>query len=245
MTPLTPLIWGGSTAARPINNLGEIAGDTSSGLQTGFLWRNGATTPIDTLGGSHTWVHGINDLSQVVGASDVPENAQHAFLWDNGAMTDLGTLPGGIFSGANDINNAQVIVGSSETGTCDPTVTVTCRRISHAVLWRDGVMADLNELIVPAPGWVLNSALAINENGEIIGYGTVAGARRSFLVRPLPPPAGRPRPRPAAQAPRALPATPSAPPHRRRQRGADAAAIGACAASDCAVPSVAGKPRRR
>src|SRR6185436_14323250 len=43
----------------------------------------------------------------------------------------------------------------------------------RAVLWRaDGIAIDLNSLIDPASGWVLNKATAINDLGWLEGIGT-------------------------------------------------------------------------
>jgi probable HAF family extracellular repeat protein len=55
---------------------------------------------------------------------------------------------------------------------------------SHAFLWNDGVMSDLNDLIPPDSGWVLFSAAAINDVGQIVGWGLYNGAGRAFLLMP-------------------------------------------------------------
>jgi hypothetical protein len=53
-------------------------------------------------------------------------------------------------------------------------------------LWTpDGTMYDLNRLIDPASGWVLQSALAVNAHGQIVGHGTWRGQSRAFLLMPL------------------------------------------------------------
>ena len=45
-------------------------------------------------------------------------------------------------------------------------------------------MQDLNDLIPPNSGWVLILANAINNKGEITGYGTIDGANHAFLLTP-------------------------------------------------------------
>jgi hypothetical protein len=45
-------------------------------------------------------------------------------------------------------------------------------------------MLDLNNLIAPASGWVLNTARAINKSGQIVGTGTVGGHSHAFLLTP-------------------------------------------------------------
>ncbi len=49
-------------------------------------------------------------------------------------------------------------------------------------------MVDLNTLIGPASGWILNSANAINDLGQITGTGTFDGVNRAFLLTPVPEP---------------------------------------------------------
>jgi probable HAF family extracellular repeat protein len=49
-------------------------------------------------------------------------------------------------------------------------------------------MVDLNNAAA-APGWTLEQATAINDNGQIVGYGVNAsGQRDAFLLTPSPEP---------------------------------------------------------
>ena len=50
-------------------------------------------------------------------------------------------------------------------------------------------MTNLNSLIDPGSGWGLYSAQAINDNGQIVGYGNFAGQTEAFLLTPVPEPA--------------------------------------------------------
>ena len=52
----------------------------------------------------------------------------------------------------------------------------------RAFLWRNGEMTDLNTLIPAGTGWVLESAAGVSEGGQIVGYGTLSGKRRAFLL---------------------------------------------------------------
>jgi uncharacterized protein (DUF2252 family) len=45
-------------------------------------------------------------------------------------------------------------------------------------------MRDLNSLISPTSGWVLEAATVINDAGQIAGVGRLNGARRIFLLTP-------------------------------------------------------------
>ena len=46
-------------------------------------------------------------------------------------------------------------------------------------MWRDGTPIDLTTL-VGAPGWILTSAMAINDVGQIAGAGMHNGQVRAF-----------------------------------------------------------------
>jgi hypothetical protein len=53
----------------------------------------------------------------------------------------------------------------------------------HAALFGIGQsLIDLNELIDPLLGWTLREATAINEKGDIVGYGVSNGDIRAFLL---------------------------------------------------------------
>src|SRR5262245_36870048 len=130
-------------------------------------------TNLGTLGGPSSTPTAINDVGQVVGSSETSDGATHAFLWQNGALTDLGTLAGAGFSSyATGINNLGQVVGYSTT-VGDPNY--------RAFLWQSGTMTDLNSLIPADSGWVLRNAAAINEAGQIVGWGMLSGQQRAFL----------------------------------------------------------------
>lgn len=161
--------------AQGINNIGQIVGwsrvDPISDYHA-FLWSNGSMQNLGTLG---TWAipSGINDSGQVTGNSWVPSGFPHGFLWSNGSMQDIGILPGGVNSSALGINNHAQIVGTSA---------------DHAFLYSSGVMQDLNDLVViPASGWTLQVATAINDAGQIVGWGINSnGQQHAFLLNPIP-----------------------------------------------------------
>ena len=131
---------------------------------------------LGTLGSSISAASGINASGQVAGTSKIAgDRINHACLWEKGAITDLGTL-GGANSIAWGINTAGQIVGIAAT-----------QAGSHAFLWSDGMMRDLNQLIPPGSGWELTVAFSINDAGQIVGRGSYNGqALRSFLLTPNP-----------------------------------------------------------
>ncbi len=110
----------------------------------------------------------------IVGSLWAPgSTTTRAFYYSNGVMTDLGTL-GGASSDARGLNDDGDVVGTAQNAAGQP----------RAFLYRSGVMTDLNTLVPPGTGWVLESAAAISNGDQIVGYGTFNGKRRAFLLTP-------------------------------------------------------------
>jgi probable HAF family extracellular repeat protein/T5SS/PEP-CTERM-associated repeat protein len=168
-------LGGNKSAAHDINNVGQIVGTASiaGDRMHAFLWQNGTMQDLGTLVGDYSEALAINNAGQVVGISSAA-SGWHAFLWD-GAMHSLGTL-GGLESRATDINEHGQVVGESIIGD---------QRRYHAFLWENGQMKDLNELVPAASGWVLVSAEAINNHGQIVGWGSISGQTHAFLLTPI------------------------------------------------------------
>jgi probable HAF family extracellular repeat protein len=93
-------------------------------------------------------------------------------------MQDLGTLAGDFLSVApccHTINNRGQVVGFSLPGPLGS---------GRAFLWQDGVMFDLNTLVPKGSPWYLQQALSINDDGQIVGFGTIGGNVHAFLATP-------------------------------------------------------------
>ena len=168
MTDLGTL-GGNFSAGYAINLSGEVAGfaDTSTG-QEASLWNGqnmtGLGVPLDSA------ANGINDSGQVVGDWETTSAGLQPFLDSNGTITDL---PEPRFVATSNLgcaadainNNAQI------AGTCWGWNRKLALIYADLVLWQNGTVTDLGTL-----GGERSTAAAINDNGQIVGYGTALGS---------------------------------------------------------------------
>lgn len=168
----------GGTDSEPtgLNQNGEIVGFSSlsgDAMTHPFLWKNGQLKDLGTLGGNNGTTNWINDRGEIAGKADLPGPAPQdhdAVLWREGRKIDLGTFPGDSCSNAYFVNMRGQVVGTSEKrDLCHMGVG------EHAFLWQHGHMIDLNTVIPPGANLQLTYAVAINERGEIAGYGVPTG----------------------------------------------------------------------
>lgn len=162
-----------------------------------FLWHNGVATPLPLLGGNNGTVGGINNEGQAVGFAengvrdpDCPGKPAangngpqvldfEAVIWGPGPgeIHELEPFPGDTVGMALGINDSGQVVGA--TGTCATTQLPGPIAGSHAVLWeKDGSVHDLGNLggtANPAVAGMGNAALAINNQGQVVGTSALAG----------------------------------------------------------------------
>ncbi len=166
-----------------------------------FLYSDGKTTDLGSLGGTHTVPASINSSGQVIGVSttDINRSIYHTldgstyngFLYSDGQMTSLGTLPVGTHSTATAVNDSGQIVGSANTAdfidaidgmtgkaySSEPGFVESDRGFNpedHAFLYSNGQMTDLGTL-----GASSSTATAINDSGQIVGF--LNNASNAFL----------------------------------------------------------------
>jgi len=165
----------GGTDSEPkaMNERGEVVGYSTlpgDSTQHPFLWKKGKLTDLGTLGGNSGDVNWINDEGEIAGKADLPGSAPQlhdAVLWRHGKAIDLGVIPGDSCSNAYYINSHGQAVGTSENFDLCQVPTG-----QHAFLWeKGGPMRDLNALIPPGAELSLTFAVAINDRGEIAGFG--------------------------------------------------------------------------
>lgn len=173
-------------SALGINDSAQVVGfGYFSDGQHAYLYQSGTATELRDLVppsgsglGANTPGLAINDAGQVVGeGKNEDTGALNAFLFSNGGYTDLGTLPGQATSTANAINDLGQVVGTSYNS------NTAFNNDSHAFLYSQGQMTDLNVFLPVGSGWVLQSATDINDHGQVIGYGTFNGLpNQTFLL---------------------------------------------------------------
>jgi probable HAF family extracellular repeat protein len=181
MLDLGTLPGGTESLGEAINEYGQVTGsaDTAHLCCHTFIYSKGKMSDLGTLpGGSLSIGLAINRHGEITGYSDstgVSGGDYHAFLYSNHTMKDLGTLPGISSTHGTGINRYAQVVGYADTAGNN----------FHAFLYRNGTLYDLNNLIPAGSGWVLQMAQAINDRGQITGFGFHDGKGRAFLLNPI------------------------------------------------------------
>jgi uncharacterized membrane protein len=177
--------------ATDVNDAGRVVGLGADGP---FLYEGGVTQNLTGLPNAEGLR--INSAGQIIGnyspcGGDDPCDSVKGLLYDplSGLNLDLTAgfiLPAGAeFAGSDEalgINDAGQVVGRVFLNIIDPGGS---NFLGHAFLFQDGVMLDLNGLIPADGGWVLESATAINNRGQIVGtaFGP-EGRMRGVLLTP-------------------------------------------------------------
>ncbi len=183
-------LGGDGGTAQGINNKGQLVGTIDSDgnlndtfVNTAVLWEKtkGAyeLKNLGTFGAAQASLRDINDAGQIIGAKSNGLSGTAAvtnpfILFDknkdgkytNDELTDLGSL-GGKTGSVGAVNAFGTVVGASQLA--DGT--------SHAYVWNNGKMADLNTLVSKAITYngaavTLTNALGINDFGDIVATGT-------------------------------------------------------------------------
>jgi probable HAF family extracellular repeat protein len=177
-------VSGTNTVAVGINSSGTIVGyrrvNFIQRLLTGQFRRSGQMGYVLSQGTTQYLngpVHAINDLGVAAGASTSPDchlmttrlkGAEMATVFKDGIATSLLGVPSAAFG----INAAGDVIGSYRAGSG-----------SRAFIWRPKSGA----FDITPPAYRSAIAAAINNRGDILGYGeTASGAPQDFLLSPDP-----------------------------------------------------------
>jgi probable HAF family extracellular repeat protein len=192
-------LGGDGGTARGINNQGQIVGlvdkdglADEKATNTAALWTQNnkgqyKLTDLGTFGAAQASLRDINDSGQIIGQTSNgltgTDLATNAFIlrdkngngkYEASEKIDLGSL-GGKTGTANGINSFGVVVGTSQTKVLGGADGKTLE--SHAFVWSEGKMTDLNSLVTKPITYegakvVLTSAVGINNFGDIAAIGT-------------------------------------------------------------------------
>jgi len=156
---------GHDSMAFAINEKGWVTGtaERSSGPWPAFRY-DGSMHDLGTLGGNFAQGQAINESGQVAGWSTLDpahDEPVHAFFHDGTSMRDLGVLPNLPWSSATGLNNHGIVVGNVYAEVNEEDYD------THAFVFRDGKMWDLNEQI-PASPFKLFTSLSVDDSGRIL-----------------------------------------------------------------------------
>jgi probable HAF family extracellular repeat protein len=148
----------------------------------GFKWEDGVMTRLPTLGGTHGFATGSNNLGQTVGWAEntvhdstcvAPQQLQfRGVVWGPGEnqKRQLRPLPGSgdTVTAATALNDFGQVVGIS--GICDQAVG----RFSaiHSMLWDHGRPIEIGDF----GGVAWNTPMAINQRGDVVGFANASEA---------------------------------------------------------------------
>jgi hypothetical protein len=165
-----------ATAARGLNNNGDLAGNVDSGSETyltGFIARShGGVTlfayPDPTT--SSFVVQSINKWGAVVGSYSTATVLTNGFYRaPNGQFTDV-VFPGANFTKANGLNDCGVISGFYRDGTG-----------RHAFYGRIGRLKSLD-----VPGAAYTASRGLSNDGRVVGeYQDANGILHGFVTGPI------------------------------------------------------------
>jgi probable HAF family extracellular repeat protein len=166
---LIPGSGGIFTSPTGINNSNEVvgSGDNRESMERAWVYRNGQMTDLGTLGGPQAAASAINRSGEIVGFAQTSTDADHGFLDRAGKMTDLGN---NVFPNA--ISNSGVIAGQGGCG--------------NAFILSGGICRNLQTLIPAGSGYELQTAIGINNKGQIVvdASTTITFQNHALLLNP-------------------------------------------------------------
>lgn len=184
-----------ASVLRAVNGVANVAVGyaVKDGLQRSILVALDSpqtVVELPDLGGSASSLSAVNDDGIAVGRSQIAGNTStEGFIYSAATAPNarsIGLLdPSLPFSSANDINSDGLVVGVA--------LAALSPSQYHAVAFDSenpsATLIDLNDRIDCATAlderWVLTEALAVNDAGQIIGYGSKGTTIKAFVLTPL------------------------------------------------------------
>ena len=161
-----------------INASGEAA-VTGNGLHR-WRFQSGLIEPLGSNGNSTEGAHAINEKGQIVGTIRIASDDTRACVWEEGYCIDLGASPvAGRGAAADDVNARGQVIGHYGLATYYPFGA------SGALLFEDGQVKQLNDLIPAGSGWDIRSASIIMDDGVILGRGLYNSTWATYILTPL------------------------------------------------------------
>ncbi|MBK8097118.1 MAG: hypothetical protein IPK26_08425 [Planctomycetes bacterium] len=183
MINLGTMSGGSASTAFGANRRGLVCGESfvnGGASRRAFVWQQ-ATGLIDLgvlPGHAHATAYAINEYDQICGvSSNTGFSAMRGFRRDGGTLVDLGTLAGDGISSARAINDHGQTVGTSGVRS-----GVGPKAFVHTPLHG---MRELRDLIDPSERvkWELREAVSINDRGQILVQGYIAGQSSTASLR--------------------------------------------------------------
>jgi hypothetical protein len=204
---------GNQTWARGVGASSTIVGEwvpDGKTITEAVYWRNAVPHPIGLCCGG--MLKAVNERGDMVGDAYDDRGHYHAFSWSPASGQRI-IDPADSYSSAVAIDNAGRILlqvgseaylddtrhlrhldlsqkfynGVQAMNDCDVVVGAYGPDSEHyrAFLWTEAQgFRDLNSFVPGDSGWALQSAAAINDQGEIVGSGELRGDDRGFLLIP-------------------------------------------------------------
>lgn len=191
-TELRPLPPDPDSAATAINDRGQVVGISGlcsvavggASAEHALVWENGVPHDLGNIGGKawNTPV-AINNHGVIVGFANTSGDehaalAPTAFIWTrSNGMQPIAPYGSDTNNIAFDLNESNQVVGQSANSNTGA---------ARAFLWQNGVVSDLNLLVVGPTSLNLVLAQGINDAGEITGTAvdTTTGEAVGFLAVP-------------------------------------------------------------
>ena len=166
--------WTLEGAAFGLSQDGAVVGfaNDAYGRAHACVWTDGRPEAQDPLPGCRTSsADSINATGDIAGEC----NSGQAFIRTSSGAAFITTAdtPWAIAEGMND-KREIVGLGRHKQGS----------EVSYPFLWRDGKILDLNQAIPADSGFVIGSALGINNRGQIIVTGTFRGTDAAAVLTP-------------------------------------------------------------